>query len=110
MIVLRITGSFSDYSSLNLGRVSDEFEKTENLPEISLSLPQPHDRRGATYFALKTFFIHVIVDTDQMSRCFVLTEFSLRTYPKSQIFPICHAAMYIYFSLYAKTKVLKSYK
>ena len=39
---------------------------------------------GATYFALKTFFIHVTVNIDQIDQ----TEFSLGKYPKSQIFQI----------------------
>ena len=38
----------------------------------------------ATYFALKTFFIHVTVNTDQNGR----NEFLLGAYPKSQILQI----------------------
>ena len=39
---------------------------------------------GATYFALKTFFIHVTVNTDQNEQML----WPLGTYPKSQIIQI----------------------
>ena len=49
---------------------------------------------GATYFAFKTFFIHVIVNTYHNEQMFGRTEFSLGAYPSYhfffQISPHCY--------------------